>query len=121
MADGNGAAIHVHDVRVPAHLLVHGAGLGGEGFVGFDEIKFRSFPAGFFQDGLRGGDGLSPYGGSTPRCPGAMGEGVSPRFAVSAGTHEKTRRHLIQAGAWLQSLCTPHKLIELAAVEGEPF
>src|SRR5215203_2655551 len=34
MADGNGAAIDVHLGGIPAHILVYGTGLGGEGFIG---------------------------------------------------------------------------------------
>ena len=35
--------------RIPAHVLVHGAGLGGEGFVGFHQIEVGDLPAGLLQ------------------------------------------------------------------------
>ena len=46
-------------VRIYAKALVaqHRQALCSEGFVGFDEVEIRRFPAGFFQGGLRSGDG----------------------------------------------------------------
>ena len=49
MTDGNGAAVDVDDVRVPAHVLVDRAGLGGEGLVGLDEVEVARGPSGLFQ------------------------------------------------------------------------
>ena len=39
VADGDGTTVDVHNRRVPAHILVHGQGLCGESFVGFDQVE----------------------------------------------------------------------------------
>ena len=49
MADGDGAAVDVDLVGVPAEALVDGAGLGGEGLVGLDQVEILDRPAGFLQ------------------------------------------------------------------------
>ena len=49
MADGDGAAVDVDLVGVPADALVDGAGLGGEGLVGFDEVEIVDVPAGLLE------------------------------------------------------------------------
>jgi hypothetical protein len=49
VTDGNRAAIHVDDRRIPAHVLVDRAGLCGEGLVGFHEIEIADAPAGLFK------------------------------------------------------------------------
>src|SRR6056297_275100 len=49
VADGDGAAVHVHLRRIPAHILVDGAGLGGERLVCLDQIEILGLPAGLFQ------------------------------------------------------------------------
>ena len=56
MADGDGAAIDVDDRRIPAHVLVDGAGLRGEGLVGLDEVEVVDLPAGLLQRLARGRD-----------------------------------------------------------------
>ena len=45
MADGDGAAVDVHLAGIPAHVFVDRAGLGGEGFVGFDQIEVLVLPS----------------------------------------------------------------------------
>ena len=49
MPDGDGAAIDVDDLRVPAHVAIDRDGLGGEGLVGFDQLDLVDAPAGPLQ------------------------------------------------------------------------
>ena len=49
MADGDRAAVDVHDRRIPAHVLVDGERLRGESLVGLDEIEILDLPAGLFE------------------------------------------------------------------------
>src|SRR3954462_5260052 len=49
VANGDRTAIDVHDVLVPAHVLVDRESLGGEGLVGLDEVKVGDLPAGLFE------------------------------------------------------------------------
>ena len=98
MADGDGAAVDVHVRGVPAHVLVHGAGLRGEGFVGFDEIEIAGFPAGLFQRRLRSRDRARAHDlGSTPACAqdAMRASGFSPRFSASSAliSTARPRRH----------------------------
>ena len=44
VADGDGAAVHVHLRRVPAEVLVHRAGLRREGLVGLDQVQRADVP-----------------------------------------------------------------------------
>src|SRR5687768_7372386 len=39
VADRNRAAVDVDLAQVPAHLVVHGAGLGGEGLVDLEQVQ----------------------------------------------------------------------------------
>src|SRR5690606_24826857 len=39
MPDRDRAAVDVHDIRIPTHVLVDGTGLGGEGLIGFHEVE----------------------------------------------------------------------------------
>ena len=55
MADGDGAAIDVDLVGVPAELLADRERLGGERLVGFNQVEVLDRPAGFLQRLLRGG------------------------------------------------------------------
>ena len=41
---------------IPAHVAVHGDGLGGERLVGFDEIEVSRLPARLLQSHARSGD-----------------------------------------------------------------
>jgi len=68
MTDGDRAAIDVDDVRVPAEILVDGAALCGEGFVGFDKVKLIDRPAGLLERlaRCRDGPGVPMMLGSTP-------------------------------------------------------
>ena len=61
MADGDGAAIDVHLGRIPAHVLVDGAGLGGEGFIGFHQVQIGGLPARLLQRLARGRDGAGAH------------------------------------------------------------
>ena len=45
VANGDGATIHVDLGRVNGQFLVHGASLGGEGFVQLEQVHIRSVPA----------------------------------------------------------------------------
>ena len=56
MAERDGSAVNIDLVSVPAHLLVYCASLGGEGFVGFDQIEIVYGPARFFQGRAAGWD-----------------------------------------------------------------
>src|SRR5215470_20422997 len=47
--DGDGAAVDVDLLGVPAEPLVDGAGLGGEGLIGLDQIEILDRPAGLLQ------------------------------------------------------------------------
>src|SRR5947199_110137 len=46
VADGDGAAIDVDDIGVPAHFLVDRAGLRRESLVGLDQVEVVDLPAG---------------------------------------------------------------------------
>ena len=61
MADGDGAAIHVHPRRVPAKILVHRARLGGERLVRLDQIKVPGQPASPLQRLAAGRDRPGPH------------------------------------------------------------
>src|SRR5262245_29458300 len=56
MPDGDGAAIDVDLVGVPAQTLVDGASLGRERLVGLDQVEVLDAPAGLLQGLLGGGD-----------------------------------------------------------------
>src|SRR6516162_1920589 len=49
MADGDGAAVDVDLLRVPAKTLVDRAGLGGEGLVRLDQVEVLDGPTGLLQ------------------------------------------------------------------------
>ena len=61
MADGDGAAIDVHDRRIPTHVLVDGDRLRREGFVGLDKIKILDLPSGLFERFARSGNWPRPH------------------------------------------------------------
>src|SRR5215207_2109550 len=56
MADGDCAAVDVHDLRVPAHVLVDGERLRREGLVRLDEVEVLDLPAGPLERLARGRD-----------------------------------------------------------------
>ena len=61
VADGDGAAVDVDLVGVPAELLADRERLRGEGLVGFDQVEVGDRPAGFLQRlAARPGPGRCP-------------------------------------------------------------
>ena len=64
-ADGvtqrNARTVGVHFCGVETQIAAHGAGLGGKGFVGFDNIQIVHGQTGFFQRGLRSGNGADTH------------------------------------------------------------
>ena len=56
MAEGDGAAVDVDLVGVPAEVLVHREGLGREGLVGLDQVEVVDRPAGLLQSRTAGRD-----------------------------------------------------------------
>src|SRR5262249_202286 len=60
MAEGDGAAVDVDLLGVPAEPLIDRAGLSREGLVGLDQIEILHAPAGLLQRLLRGRDRASP-------------------------------------------------------------
>lgn len=94
MADGDGAAaIHVDYRRIPAHVLVHRAGLGGKGLVRLDQIKVANLPAGPVERLAAGMDradahdrGVKPGGG----IGGDAGNDLQPRLAASSSVIRNT-------------------------------
>ena len=95
MADGDGAAIDVDLAGVPAHVLVDGAGLRGEGLVGFDQIEVAR-PSSRPSSAPAREAGIGPVpmiAGSTPACAQETmrASGFRPRFAASLGPHQHHR------------------------------
>jgi hypothetical protein len=67
VADGDGAAVDVDLAGVPAHFLVDGAGLGGEGFVDLEQVQVGRLPAGALPAPCAAGTGPMPMmDGSRP-------------------------------------------------------
>ena len=85
MADGDGAAVHVHFRRVPADGFVDGAGLRGKGLVCFDQVEVMFRPARLFQRTLRGRNRRLPMmEGRRPSSPGNDARhGSMPRFSAA--------------------------------------
>ena len=54
MAEGDGAAVYIELAQVEAEVVSHCHGLGGKGFIRFDQVKIADLHAGLFQD-LSGG------------------------------------------------------------------
>src|SRR5690606_41106454 len=81
MAEGDRATIDVYLFNVPAKVPVHGAGLGGESLVRFDEVKILGAPAGLLQRlaARRNGPGAH-IGGIDP----GLGPGNNPRQRLDA-------------------------------------
>mmetsp|Transcript_78098 Transcript_78098/g.205028 ORF Transcript_78098/g.205028 Transcript_78098/m.205028 type:complete len:287 (-) Transcript_78098:240-1100(-) len=61
MSDRDGATVHVDLRGVPAHLLVDGERLGGEGLVGLDDVEVLDLPACPLQAFPRGRDGAGAH------------------------------------------------------------
>ena len=49
MADGDGAAVDVDLGRIPAQVVVHRHGLGGERLVGLHQVQILDRPAGLLE------------------------------------------------------------------------
>src|SRR5579884_1647814 len=56
MPNCNRSAVHIHDGRIPAHILIDGERLGGKGLVRLDKIEVLGLPARFFKCLARGRD-----------------------------------------------------------------
>src|SRR3954453_12988343 len=63
MADRDRAAVDVHDLGVPAHVLVDRASLRREGLVRLDEVEVLDLPAGFLERLARGRDRAGSHDG----------------------------------------------------------
>ena len=48
VAQGNRPSIDVNPLGIPCQRIAHGQRLGGEGFVGFDQVQFGQLPTGRF-------------------------------------------------------------------------
>src|SRR5262249_18071303 len=86
MPDRDRAAVDVNFIGVPAEILVHGAGLRGEGFIGLHEIEVANIPAGFLSAAREEGIGPVPMIlGSTPAWAHdtMRASGVLPSLAAS--------------------------------------
>ena len=85
MADGDGAAIDVDLGGIPAQLLVHGAGLGGESLIGLDQIQIGGFPAGLLQRQLGSGNGTGAHHLGIDAGLGPAGDAAQRGEAASGG------------------------------------
>src|SRR5579884_3421072 len=54
MAKGDGAAVDIDAGPVPVEFFAVGEGLGGEGFVDFDEVEIVDFEAGALEEAMDG-------------------------------------------------------------------
>ena len=54
MAEGDGAAVYIEFAQVEAKVVSHRYGLGGKGFIRFNQVKIADLHTGLFQD-LSGG------------------------------------------------------------------
>ena len=93
MPDRDGAAVDVHDRRVPAHVLVDRERLGREGFVGLDELDVLDLPAGFSSALREAGIGPDPMmAGSTPAVAqeAIRARGFRPRVSASSAVISTT-------------------------------
>ena len=101
MADGNRAAVHVHNRRVPTHVFVHSAGLGGKGLIRLDQIEIANFPACLIQ---RLAAGIDRADAHDRRVKPGGGIGRDPRqhlqaalFSLFVGHQQNRRRAVIDA------------------------
>ena len=84
VAQGDGAAVGVYFFGREAEFVGDGAGLGGEGFVGFDDVDVGDGEAGFFQGDLRGGDGAETHDAGFDAGV-TVGDKAGQGFGVAAG------------------------------------
>jgi hypothetical protein len=87
MVDRDRAAVDVHDIVAPAHVLVDRAGLRGEGLVGLHEIEVLHPPAGL--SSARREDGIGPVpmmAGSTPAVAHKAMRASGVRSGTSTGS-----------------------------------
>ena len=101
MPDRDCTAVDVHNFRIPAHFLVHSAGLRGEGFVGFHKVEVFWFPTGFFQRLARGIDGADAHDRRVETCRGIGGDarqrGDAALFGVIRAHQQGTGCTVVQA------------------------
>ena len=102
VADGDRAAVDVHLGGVPAEVLVDRQRLGGEGFVGLDQVEVVGLPAGALQHLAGGGDRAGAHhrgidaGGGEAGDAGQRGQAALGGFG---GGHQDQRRGaVIDAG-----------------------
>ena len=91
MAEGDGAAVHVDLIGIPAQFLTHRQRLHGEGFVGFDQVQLGQRPAGLFQAAAGGGDRADAHDRRVDAGVGVAGDLGQHRQAQGlglAGAHQ---------------------------------
>mmetsp|Transcript_26869 Transcript_26869/g.48588 ORF Transcript_26869/g.48588 Transcript_26869/m.48588 type:complete len:355 (-) Transcript_26869:254-1318(-) len=94
MADGDGATVHVDDGGVPTHVLVHGAGLGGEGLICLDKVEVFGLPARFFQCFAAGIDRADAHDRRVKAHSGVACDArqrLDPTFLGVVGRHHQRR------------------------------
>jgi len=98
VTEGDGAAVDVDLVGVPANALVDGAGLGCEGLIGFDQIKVANIPAGSLQRRTGGGNGPGTHDRGIHSCMRPRdnaGERRLPALCCLARLHQHYRRRTV--------------------------
>src|SRR4051794_14316654 len=63
VTERNRAAVDVDLLGIPAEVLVHRAGLRGEGLIGLDQVEILDLPAGLLQRGARSRDRAGAHDG----------------------------------------------------------
>ena len=89
------------DGGIPAHVLVHGAGLRGKGFVGLNQVKILGLPAGFFQRLARGVDRPDAHDRRVQAGGGIgndAGQRLDPALCRVVGGHQQGGGGAIAAG-----------------------
>ena len=101
MTDGDCATVHVHDLGVPAHVLVDRAGLRCKGFVGLHKVEVFGFPAGLFQRLAAGIDRANAHDRRVKAGGGIAcdaGQRLDAAFLGFVGAHQQNAgRAVVQA------------------------